>query len=87
MPRVFIPPLLHPLTGGASEVDVEGSSVRQVIAALDERFPGIRERLCEGDQLRPGLAVAVDGRMSSVGLLQKVRPESEVHFLPAIGGG
>ena len=87
MPRVFIPPLLRSLAGGASEVDVEGSSVRQVIAALDERFPGIRERLCEGDQLRPGLAVAVDGRMSSIGLLQKVGPESEVHFLPAIGGG
>ena len=87
MPRVFIPPLLRPLTGGASEVDVEASSVRQVIAALDERFPGIRERLCEGEQFRPGLAVAVDGRMSSVGLLQKVRPESEVHFLPAVGGG
>ena len=87
MARVFIPPLLRPLTGGASEIDVEGSSVRQVIAALDERYPGIGERLCEGDQLRPGLAVAVDGRMSSVGLLQKVQPESEVHFLPAIGGG
>lgn len=87
MPRVFIPPLMRSLAGGASEVDVEGSSVRQVIAALDERFPGIRERLCEGDQLRPGLAVAVDGRMSSIGVLQKVRPESEVHFLPAIGGG
>lgn len=87
MPRAFIPPLLRPLTGGVSEVEVEGSNVRQVIAALDERFPGIRERLCEGDHLRPGLAVAVDGRMSSVGLLQKVRPESEVHFLPAIGGG
>ena len=87
MPRVFIPPLLRPLTGGTSEVGVEGSSVRQVIAALDERFPGIRERLCDGDQLRPGLAVAVNGRMSSVGVLQKVGPESEVHFLPAIGGG
>ena len=87
MPRVYIPPLLRPLTCGISEVEVEASSVRQVIAALEERFPGIRERLCEGEQLRPGLAVAVDGRISSVGLLQKVRPESEVHFLPAVGGG
>ena len=87
MPRVFIPPLLRPLTGGVAEVEVEGSSVREVIAALDEQFPGLRQRLCEGDHLRPGLAVAVDGRMSSVGVLQKVRSESEVHFLPGIGGG
>ena len=87
MPRVFIPPLLRALTEGISEVEVEASSVRQVIAAIDERFPGIRERLCDGEQLRPGLAVAVDGRISSIGLLQKVRPDSEVHFLPAVGGG
>ena len=87
MARVFIPPLLLPVTGGASEIDVEGANVRQVIAALEERFPEIRARLCEGDHLKPGLAVAVDGRLSGVGLLQKVRPESEVHFLPAVGGG
>jgi molybdopterin converting factor small subunit len=31
--------------------------------------------------------VAVNGAVSSVGLLQKVPDGSEVHFLPAIGGG
>ena len=87
MPRVFIPPLLRPLTEGAEDVEVAGSTVRQVIENLNARFPGIRERLCRGDELQPGLAVAVDGQISSLGLLQKVHPASEVHFLPAIGGG
>ena len=87
MPRVFIPAMLRPLTHGANELDVPGSNVRQLIDALDERFPGLRDRLCDGDELHAGLSVAVDGSVSSLGLLAKVRPDSEVHFLPAIGGG
>jgi molybdopterin synthase sulfur carrier subunit len=87
MPRLFIPSRVRPLAGGAEEVDVQATSVRQAIAELDERFPGIRDRLCKGDELKPGLTVAVDGNISSLGLLQKLDPESEVHFLPAVGGG
>jgi len=33
------------------------------------------------------LSVAVDGRVSSLGMIQKVDEMSEVHFIPAIGGG
>ena len=87
MPQVFIPPLLKPLTAGEEIVSVEGNNVRQVVEALEQRFPGIREKLCEDDELKPGLTVAVDGNVSSLGLLQKVNENSEVHFLPAIGGG
>ena len=87
MIKVFIPPLLREATGGIEEVDVSAATVRQVVGALDKRFPGIRERLCEGESLRPGTAVAVNGAVSSLGLLTKVADGSEVHFLPAIGGG
>ena len=87
MARVFIPAQLRPLTGGHHQVEVDGATVRQIIDELERRFPGIRDRLCDADELKPTLSVAVDGHVSSVGLLQKVRPESEVHFLPAIGGG
>jgi len=87
MPRVFIPPLLQTLTGEVKEIDVSGANVRHAIAELETRYPGIQERLCDGDALKPGLAVAVDGNVSSLGLLQKLGAESEVHFLPAIGGG
>lgn len=87
MPRVFIPPLLRDAAGGIADIDVEGATVRQIIAALETRYPGIRDRICTGDQLRPGLAVAINGTVSPIGLLQKVPADAEVHFLPAIGGG
>ncbi len=87
MPRVFIPPLLRPLSGGAESVDVPGKSVREVIEVLDARFPGLGEKLREGDSLRPGLTVVVDGDVSPRGLLEIVSAESEIHFLPAVGGG
>jgi molybdopterin synthase sulfur carrier subunit len=87
MPQVFIPALMRSLAGGAAQVEVSGATVRQIVNELEARYPGLRDRLCDGDELRPGIAVAVDGRVSSRGLLQKVEPASEVHFLPAIGGG
>jgi len=87
MPTVFVPPMLQPRTGGKERIDVSAQTVREAINRLDEQFPGVRERLCEGDDLKPGLSVAVDGNVSPLGLLQPVGDDSEVHFLPAIGGG
>lgn len=75
------------MTGDEVAVEVDARSVRQVIEQLESRFPGVTDRLCEDDALKPGLTVAVDGHVSSIGLLQKVGETSEVHFLPAIGGG
>lgn len=87
MARVFLPPNLRPLAGGRESVEVDGRSVREVIANLEAVCPGVRERLMVGDQLRPGLAVAVGRSVASLGLLAPVAPDAEVHFLPAIGGG
>ncbi|MGE5194993.1 MAG: MoaD/ThiS family protein [Deltaproteobacteria bacterium] len=87
MIKVFIPPLLRDAAGGLEQVEIDAATVRQAVAALEARFPGMRERLCVGEMLRPGLSVAVNGTVSSLGLLQKVPDGSEVHFLPAVGGG
>ncbi|MFQ5732615.1 MAG: MoaD/ThiS family protein [Planctomycetaceae bacterium] len=87
MPRVFIPPLLKPLTGGVDVVEMSARSVREVVEKLERQFPGVRERLIEDGDLKPGLTIAVDGNVSAVGLLQRIGENSEVHFLPAIGGG
>lgn len=87
MARVLIPALLRSISGGLVDVTVEGSSVREVIAALERRFPGIGERLVQADRLRAGLSVAVDGVVSHVGLREAVKPDSEVIFITALSGG
>ncbi len=87
MAIVFIPAQLRDLTNGVSECELPGSSVRELIRALDERFPGSSARLCQGNQLAPGLAVSVDGEMPALGCSAPVGTNSEVHFLPALGGG
>lgn len=87
MPTVWIPALLRDLTGGQDTVRVRGATVRQVIEALERSYPGIKDRLCDENGLRPGLAVAIDTQLANRGLSQAVGKDSEVHFLPAIGGG
>lgn len=87
VPTVFIPTQLRSLTNGADHVTLEAVNVRDVVNALEEQFPGIKARLCTGDELSTSLQVSVDGVMSTRGLAAKVKPDSEVHFLPAIGGG
>ncbi|MBD3674054.1 MAG: MoaD/ThiS family protein [Planctomycetaceae bacterium] len=87
MPTVIIPTPLRDVTGDVTEIEVEARTVGEVIDRLEELYPGIGERLRVDDEIRPGLAVAIDGAMSSRGLTRKLQPESEVHFLPAIGGG
>lgn len=87
MATVFIPSLMQTLTDGEKQVRVEGSTVRQIINNLDGMYPGVKERLVEDDRVKPNISVAVDGEVTPLGMLEKVGEDSEVHFLPAIGGG
>ena len=87
MSTVFIPTMLQPLTGGVKQVAIEARNVRQIIDGLEELYPGIKERLVEDGQIRPNVSVAIDGEIARMGLLEKVGEGSEVHFVPAIGGG
>jgi molybdopterin synthase sulfur carrier subunit len=87
MPTVFIPTMLQSLSGGVKQVTIEGTSVRQIVDALEESYPGMKERLVEDGQIRPNISVAIDGEVARMGLLEKIGEKSEVHFVPAIGGG
>jgi molybdopterin synthase sulfur carrier subunit len=87
MAVVWVPSLLRDLTAGQAQVRAPGRTVGEVIEALERAYPGVRARLCEGGQLSPLIAVAVDGRRGSRGLLEPVGEESEIHFLPAVSGG
>lgn len=85
MAIVFIPPQLRQLTG-KSQVEIDGNTVREVIEQMEQRFPGIAERLLNDGQLSPTLQLSVDHVMTRI-LSTKVDAKTEVHFLPVIGGG
>ncbi|MCY3912319.1 MAG: MoaD/ThiS family protein [Chloroflexi bacterium] len=87
MARVHIPTPLREFTDGQIKVDVEGGTVRVVVENLESRFPGLKNRLVQQGDLRPGLAIFVDGANSRRGLRTKLREDSEVFFLESIGGG
>ena len=87
MSTVFIPSLMRGLTGGKSQVQVDGSNVRQIVENLEGAYPGIKDRLVEANKIKSNISVAIDGEVTPMGMLGKVGETSEVHFLPAIGGG
>ncbi len=68
-------------TGGETRLEVDADNFRNLLKALDERYPGM------GEALKVGLAVAIDGEIFQEPFLEPIRPESEVYFLPAIEGG
>ena len=75
------------LTGGEENITIPGATVREVIDNLESRYPGMKERLCEGDRLKPGIAIYINGLLTRGSLLERVDADAEIHFLPAIGGG
>ena len=85
MARVFLPPRLRKLSG-AEHLEVDGKTVREVLSQLAADHPELAERLLSGDQLAPELQLSVANVMTRR-LTTPVQSDTEIHFLPAIGGG
>ena len=49
---IRIPTILRPYTGGEKSVQASGSTLAELVADLDRRFPGMGERLLEDGKLR-----------------------------------
>jgi molybdopterin converting factor small subunit len=61
-------------------------SVDGLLAALDARWPGMRDRLCDSTPaIRRHVNVFVDGERAT--LATALRPGAEVEVLTAISGG
>lgn len=87
MAIVWIPSTVRELTNGKAMLEADGNTVAEVIRNIDLAWPGIRSALIDDNVLRAGIIIAVDGSIGSRQLLQPVRPDSEIHFIPAIFGG
>jgi molybdopterin synthase sulfur carrier subunit len=86
MATVVLPGALVALFPGTDRrVEIDGTTVAEIVSGLDARWPGMRDRLRDDVGLRPHINVFVDG--DRVGLDAPVGPASTVHVIPAMSGG
>jgi molybdopterin converting factor small subunit len=87
MATVILPrSLVSLIAGSARTTEVEATTVAEAIDRLDERTPGLRNRLLDsGPTIRQHINVYVD--REPAGLDTLVRPDSTIHVIPAVAGG
>ena len=87
---VKIPTPLRKLTDGNSTVSVSGSDITNIISNLENKYPGIKDRICEENgEIRPVVNIFVnceDIRYLE-GLNSKLSEDDEVSIVPAVAGG
>jgi sulfur-carrier protein len=87
--EVRIPTILRPITGGAKAVEGAGDTLDELLADLDSRHAGLRDRLVDNAGLRRFVNVYLndeDVRFLG-GLGAHVKDGDTVTVLPAVAGG
>ena len=88
--KVLIPTPLRNLTANAAEVAVDAADINALLAALEAKHPGLKERLCDdGGKLRRFVNVYVNEE--DIRFLKSeataLKDGDEVSIVPAIAGG
>lgn len=85
--RVILPgPLLRLFPGAERELVLSAATVAELLDALDARWPGMRDRLCDTrPAIRKHINIFVDGTTAS--LETPLPPGAEVFILTAMSGG
>jgi molybdopterin synthase sulfur carrier subunit len=88
--QILIPTPLQKFTNDEASVSLEATSIDGLLQALEGRYPGIQERLCdENGKLRRFLNLYVNGEDIRY-LHNQATPLSdgdEVSIVPAVAGG
>ncbi len=85
--KVYIPTPLRSYTGDRSEVEAAGTTIAEVLADLDRRYPGIRFRMIdEQDAIRRHIRIWVN-KDEARALDVPLRPADEVIIFQALSGG
>ena len=88
--NVRIPTILRTYTGGASEVNAEGSTVAEVLDDLDSNHQGIKARvLDDAGEIRRFVNVYVgnDDVRFLEGLSSPTPDGVQISIIPAVAGG
>lgn len=78
--------LLRLFPEAPKELALEAASVAELVEALEARWPGMRDRLCDSrPAVRRHINIFVEGRRAK--LETRLPPGVTVHILTAISGG
>lgn len=80
MARVVFPDHLLTVTGGVRELVVSAENVRELLLALEERFPGSERALGRS-------AIAIDGQIHQDAWMEPLTEDAEVFFMLRLEGG
>ncbi|WP_446223335.1 MoaD/ThiS family protein [Nocardia sp. IBHARD005] len=90
MARVCLPSMLRTYVDGIKELDIDGTSLRQVLDVLRERFPSLERRLRdERGELRRYVNFYVEGEecRNLDGQDTPIGTGTEVMIIPSVAGG
>ena len=72
---------LRALADGKDKVEVEATTVGEILSGLVAAHPGL------ADAIEAGVSVAVDGRIIVNTMNEPVKPDSEVYLMQRLKGG
>ena len=90
MATVLVPTPLRRLTGGQAKVTVEGNDISSLLQAVDQKFPGIADKVLDGDgNVKRFINVFVNESeiRTLQGLQTPVSESDRVSIVPAMAGG
>ena len=90
MATVLVPTPLRRLTGGQGKLTVEGETISALIQALEKQYPGIAEKVLDGEgNVKRFINVFVNESeiRTLQGLATVVKTNDQVSIVPAMAGG
>ena len=88
MPKVLIPPPYRGPTRGEAAVVVNGSTIKECLETMEDRFPGFADLIYEDGQVADFVRFFVNDMIVNTDVLGvQLRPEDEIKILAAIAGG
>lgn len=87
---IVLPAALREYAKGASRVQASGRTFEVLLADMERKFPGIRQRILEDTgRIREYVVVFVNGDQVTEGQPARVRVKDgdTVHIIPSVAGG
>ena len=72
---------LRSLIGGQEKLRVEATTIGEMLSELVANYPSLKSTIDSG------VSVAIDGRIISTGVNEKIIPENEIFLMQRLRGG